>query len=49
LNSRNFCHQLKVAKLVTAEERFKKLLAKQAQQVGPQQGPRNGQKPWKDK
>lgn len=35
----------KVAKLVTAEERFKKLLAKQAQQGGNG----NGQKPWKNK
>lgn len=35
----------KVAKLVTAEERFKKLLAKQAQ-IG---GNGNGQKPWKNK
>ncbi len=41
----------KVAKLVTAEEHFKKMLTKQAQQGGPKQGQGNGQgqgqKPWK--
>lgn len=40
---------VKVAKLVTAEEHFKKMLMKQAQQGGPRpggQGP--GQKPWKN-
>ena len=35
----------KIAKLVTAEEQFKKLLIKQAQQGGNG----NGQKPWKNK
>jgi Spy/CpxP family protein refolding chaperone len=35
----------KVAKLVTAEDHFKKMLAKQAQQGGPKQG--QGGKPWK--
>ena len=36
----------KVAKLVTAEEHFKKMLAKQAQQGGPKPNGQ-GQKPWK--
>lgn len=35
----------KIAKLVTAEDRFKKMLAKQAQNGGNG----NGQKPWKNK
>ncbi|MFN8282748.1 MAG: hypothetical protein U0U67_06005 [Chitinophagales bacterium] len=34
----------KIAKLVTAEDRFKKMLAKQAQSGGA-----NGPKPWKNK
>ena len=38
----------KIAKLVTAEEQFKKLLIKQAQQGGPKPGQGNGQKPWKN-
>ncbi|MFN8295490.1 MAG: hypothetical protein U0T69_04805 [Chitinophagales bacterium] len=38
----------KVAKLVTAEEHFKKMLTKQAQQGGPKPGQGNGQKPWKN-
>ena len=38
----------KVAKLVTAEEHFKKMLAKQAQQGGPKpNGQGQGGKPWK--
>ncbi|HPA34824.1 MAG TPA: hypothetical protein PLA16_00535 [Chitinophagales bacterium] len=37
----------KVAKLVTAEEHFKKMLMKQAQQGGPKQGAGQGPKPWK--
>ncbi|HRH57427.1 MAG TPA: hypothetical protein PLS10_07230 [Chitinophagales bacterium] len=37
----------KVAKLVTAEEHFKKMLTKQAQQGGPKQGQGQGGKPWK--
>ena len=37
----------KVAKLVTAEEHFKKMLTKQAQQGGPKQGNGQGGKPWK--
>lgn len=37
---------VKVAKLVTAEEHFKKMLMKQAQQGGPKPGGQ-GQKPWK--
>lgn len=37
----------KVAKLVTAEEHFKKMLTKQAQQGGPKQGAGQGGKPWK--
>lgn len=37
----------KVAKLVTAEEHFKKMLMKQAQQGGPKQGAGQGSKPWK--
>jgi hypothetical protein len=36
---------VKVAKLVTAEEHFKKMLMKQAQQGGQKPG---GQKPWKN-
>lgn len=38
----------KIAKLVTAEEHFKKMLTKQAQQGGPKQGGGNGPKPWKN-
>ncbi len=37
----------KVAKLVTAEEHFKKMLMKQAQQGGLKQGAGQGPKPWK--
>ncbi|MDB5227118.1 MAG: hypothetical protein JWN78_1311 [Bacteroidota bacterium] len=41
---------VKVAKLVTAEEHFKKMLIKQAQQGGQGQGQRQGGqgKPWKN-
>ena len=42
---KKFLPSTKIAKLVTAEERFKKMLAKQAQQGGNG----NGQKPWKNK
>lgn len=38
----------KVAKLVTAEEHFKKMLMKQAQQGGPKPNGQSG-KPWKGK
>ncbi len=44
---KKFLPSTKIAKLVTAEERFKKMLAKQAQQGGNGNG--NGQKPWKNK
>jgi len=37
----------KIAKLVTAEEHFKKMLMKQAQQGGPKSNGQ-GQKPWKN-
>ncbi|HMV14629.1 MAG: hypothetical protein IT275_08005 [Chitinophagales bacterium] len=37
----------KIAKLVTAEEHFKKMLTKQAQQGGPKSGNGQGGKPWK--
>lgn len=37
----------KVAKLVTAEEQFKKMLTKQAQQGGPKPSNNQGGKPWK--
>jgi len=37
----------KIAKLVTAEEHFKKMLMKQAQQGGPKPNGQ-GQKPWKN-
>ncbi len=39
---------VKVAKLVTAEDHFKKLLMKQAQQGGPKQGNGQGGKPWRN-
>lgn len=41
---RKFLPASKIAKLVTAEEHFKKMLMKQAQQGGPKQG----NKPWKN-
>jgi len=41
---RKFLPATKIAKLVTAEEHFKKMLMKQAQQGGNGQG----QKPWKN-
>lgn len=37
----------KVAKLITAEEHFKKMLTKQAQQGAPKPGNNQGGKPWK--
>ncbi len=37
----------KVAKLITAEEHFKKMLMKQAQQGGPNKPGGQGPKPWK--
>jgi len=37
----------KVAKLITVEEQFKKMLMKQAQSGGPKPGSGQGQKPWK--
>lgn len=39
----------KVAKLITLEEQFKKLLMKQAQSGGPKPGSGQGQKYWKNK
>ena len=44
---RKFLPATKIAKLVTAEENFKKMLMKQAQQGGPKPGGQQGQKPWK--
>lgn len=38
---------IKVAKLVTAEEHFKKMLTKQAQQGGPKPGGPQAPKPWR--
>jgi Spy/CpxP family protein refolding chaperone len=43
---RKFLPATKIAKLVTAEEHFKKMLMKQAQQGGPKPGGQGG-KPWK--
>ncbi len=45
---RKFLPATKIAKLVTAEEHFKKMLMKQAQQGGQKQGGQQGQKPWKN-
>lgn len=45
---RKFLPATKIAKLVTAEEHFKKMLMKQAQQGGQKPGGPQGQKPWKN-
>jgi len=45
---RKFLPATKIAKLVTAEEHFKKMLMKQAQQGGPKPGGPQGNKPWKN-
>lgn len=48
---KNILPSVKVAKLVTAEEHFKKMLMKQAQQGGQGQGFKQGgqgQKPWRN-